>query len=148
MITIRAAKASDLEPVQRCARAAFEVYIERMGKTPAPMVADFQSHIAAGQMIVVENNERLAGYAVCYAKGRDFQLDNIAINPEFQSTGLGRKLIDYIDDLAKRQGAEAVTLYTNEKMTENLDWYISLGYTETDRRREDGFSRVYFRKPI
>ena len=37
-------------------------------------------------------------------------------------------------------------LYTNEKMTANLSIYLRLGYTETGRRIEDGFKRVFFEK--
>lgn len=43
---------------------------------------------------------------------------------------------------------EAVHLYTNEKMVENLAIYPRLGYAETGRRHEDGFNRVYFEKRL
>ena len=33
-------------------------------------------------------------------------------------------------------------------MVENIHLYRKLGYVETDRRVEDGFARVFFRKPI
>ena len=33
-------------------------------------------------------------------------------------------------------------------MTENLELYPRLGYREVDRREEDGFSRVFFRKRL
>jgi hypothetical protein len=33
-------------------------------------------------------------------------------------------------------------------MVENLAYYPRLGYVEYDRRREDGFDRVYFRKRL
>jgi hypothetical protein len=33
-------------------------------------------------------------------------------------------------------------------MTANLSIYPRLGYTETGRRTEDGFNRVYFEKTI
>jgi hypothetical protein len=33
-------------------------------------------------------------------------------------------------------------------MTDNLGLYPRLGYEEFDRRREDGFDRVYFSKAL
>jgi hypothetical protein len=33
-------------------------------------------------------------------------------------------------------------------MTENLAYYPSLGFRETDRREEDGYSRVFFEKQV
>jgi hypothetical protein len=41
-----------------------------------------------------------------------------------------------------------IRLYTNEAMTENLAYYIRHGYAETHRAGQDGFHRVFFRKPI
>jgi hypothetical protein len=46
-------------------------------------------------------------------------------------------------------GAPAVTrLYTNAAMTENLAYYPRRGYIETHRAAQDGFHRVFFRKPV
>jgi hypothetical protein len=39
-------------------------------------------------------------------------------------------------------------LYTNDQMNENLDFYPSLGFVETQRITEDGFERVYFEKKL
>jgi len=39
-----------------------------------------------------------------------------------------------------------VTLYTNERMTENLRLYPALGYLETGGAVQDGFARVFYRK--
>jgi hypothetical protein len=33
-------------------------------------------------------------------------------------------------------------------MTENLSYYPRHGYAETHRAEQDGFRRVYFRKPL
>lgn len=39
-------------------------------------------------------------------------------------------------------------LYTNVVMTENIRWYEKLGFVETKRVREQGFSRVYMQKVL
>jgi hypothetical protein len=41
-----------------------------------------------------------------------------------------------------------MTLYTNEVMTENLAIYARLGYHETARRTEGGYSRVFMTKEL
>ncbi len=46
------------------------------------------------------------------------------------------------------QGFSAVELYTNEKMTKNLQPYPYLGYREIGRWEEDGFNRVFFKKEL
>lgn len=41
-----------------------------------------------------------------------------------------------------------MALYTNAKMHENLRLYPHLGFTETARRRDQGYDRVFFRKAV
>ena len=45
-------------------------------------------------------------------------------------------------------GLTTVTLYTNERMTENIELYKRLGYTETERKAEQGYHRIYMRKSV
>lgn len=50
--------------------------------------------------------------------------------------------------LSRNGGFGAVTLYTNERMTENIELYKKLGFEETERRLEKGYHRVYMRKTV
>ena len=52
------------------------------------------------------------------------------------------------EEEAQRLGLTTITLYTNERMTENIELYKRLGYTETERKTEQGYQRVYMRKPV
>ncbi|MCG8545722.1 MAG: GNAT family N-acetyltransferase [Alphaproteobacteria bacterium] len=147
-MSIRRATPDDLAAVTACARAAYEMYVPRIGKEPAPMVADFSAQIASGKVYVVLVEGSVEGYAVFYPEGDHLHLENIAVFPHNRGRGLGGRLIAFVEDEARRLGLAAVELYTNEKMTENLRMYPKLGYAETGRRREAGFDRVYFRKEI
>lgn len=145
---LRSAVERDLAAIRAVARAAYAPYVARIGREPAPMVADFASAIAAGQMVVVDLDGAVVGFAVRYRRGDHVHLENVAVAPDAQGRGVGRLLIDETEALAATLGLSAVELYTNAKMTENLALYPRLGYVETDRRSEDGFDRVYFRKPL
>lgn len=50
--------------------------------------------------------------------------------------------------LSRNGGFDTVTLYTNERMTENIELYKKLGFEETERRLEKGYHRVYMRKTV
>ena len=52
------------------------------------------------------------------------------------------------EEEARSLGLPAVTLYTNERMTENIDLYKKLGYTETARKTDQGYQRVYMQKSL
>jgi len=119
-----------------------------MGKVPAPMVADFKGAVAAKNVVIACIDSGLLGYVVFYPLKKSMHLENIAVFPRYAGCGIGRKLIDRVEQTAMALSLEVVELYTNEAMTENLSMYPALGYREYDRRCENGFNRVYFRKRI
>ncbi len=145
---IRKAVAGDLPKVKACAHEAYLKYLERMGRKPPPMVADFDKLICEGLVYIVYSNLDLYGYAVFYPKGSALHLENVAVYPKYQGCGLGRKLVAFVEERAKDCGCTAVELYTNAKMHENIAWYEKLGYEITARRTESGLERVYFMKKI
>jgi len=148
MYVIRKAIHTDLDRVRAIAVAAYTRYVDRIGKRPAPMVADFTASIEAGTLSVIELDGRVCGFVVFYGCNDYLHLENVAVDPRFQGLGLGRQLIDYVEQQARSGGYDSIQLYTNAKMTENLRLYPRLGYEEFDRRLEDGFDRVYFRKTL
>jgi ribosomal protein S18 acetylase RimI-like enzyme len=75
-------------------------------------------------------------------------IDNVAVMPERQRSGLGRMLLAFAEATAKERGYVEVQLYTSELMYENLAWYTKLGYQETFRRYDSGFRRVFMKKRL
>lgn len=146
MADIRPALPADLAAIQGIARAAYLPYVARIGRPPAPMVADFADAISNGQVWVV--GAPVAGFVIAYARADCYFVENIAVAPSAQGRGLGAALLGFAEAAAVAAKLPAVGLYTNALMTENLRLYPRLGYVETGRRHEDGFDRVYFRKPV
>ncbi|MGR3715165.1 MAG: GNAT family N-acetyltransferase [Thermohalobaculum sp.] len=145
-VRIRPAGPDDLDAVRRIARAAYAPYVPRIGREPAPMVADFATSIAAGELWVA--GAPVAGFVVAYPRGDHWHLENVAVEPSAQGTGLGGALIAHVEAMARAARARAVELYTNAQMTGNRSLYPRLGYAETGRAVEDGFDRVFYRKEL
>ena len=144
---IRQATANDEPAIKDCAQQAYARYVPLIGKKPAPMVADLQAQIAAGQVyIAAAEGGELQGFVVFYPEGKHILLESVAVLPGAAGRGIGKSLIRFCEDEARRCDFDAVRLYTNEKMTENLSFYPRLGYIEVARRTEDGFNRVFFEK--
>lgn len=59
---------------------------------------------------------------------------------------MGKSLIAFCESAGHKRGMQAVQLYTNEMMADNLLIYPRLGYANVGQRTEDGFKRVYFEK--
>jgi ribosomal protein S18 acetylase RimI-like enzyme len=145
---IRRASADDATAAAEITSAAYGVYIERIGREPAPMGADFDALIAAGEVWVAVDHDRVVGVLVVRLGDTALLLESVAVDPANQGRGIGRSLIDHAQRVARDAGLGAVELYTNAHMTENLRLYPSLGFDLVDRRREDGFDRVYFSKSL
>lgn len=145
---IRKAAAADAEPVRALIRASYAKYVPRIGREPAPMAADYAAEIAAGRCWVVEHGGGLAGAIVMRAKDGGWFVDTVGVAPAMQGRGVGKELMAFAEDEARRSGFAAVRLYTNAKMTENIPFYERLGYAIAGRRTEDGFDRVFFEKRL
>lgn len=146
---IRLALKSDEPNIRACAEQAYARYVPLIGQKPAPMIADFASQIASGQVYVAANQQdEFLGFIVFYEDGTHLLLENVAVLPSAAGQGIGKKLIHFCEETALERGLTSVQLYTNEKMTDNLSIYPKLGYAEIGRRSEDGFNRVYFEKTL
>jgi ribosomal protein S18 acetylase RimI-like enzyme len=143
MPVIRKATPEDAVRIGAIARAAYTKYVPRIGREPAPMLADFAAEIAADHVVVIETAGMVDGYRIAWPEIDAYFIDNIAIDPARQGEGLGRQLIDQATSEARRLQLSAIRLYTNVAMTENLSMYAHLGFVETHRAIEKGFHRVY-----
>ena len=142
---------SDAVVMRQIAHAAYAQYVEAIGRPPAPMTADYAKHLQHDHCFVAligRNDQSVAvGFVVVVEKSDGFWIETIAVLPELGGQGIGAKLVEAAEAFVARS-ADAVQLYTNAKMTRNLSWYPRLGYCEVDRRREQGFDRVFFHKQL
>ena len=145
-MVMRKATLRDLTAIKQIATAAYEKYVPRMGKKPAPMIADFAPQIKAETIYVDCDEREVQGFVVFYPRGDHVHLENLAVCPEAQGQGIGTRLVRFVEDAAVHDGFNIIELYTNEKMMENFAFYRHLGYQEIGRREEDGFNRVFYRK--
>lgn len=148
---IRLANSADVPAITKIAKAAYAPYVPRMGREPAPMVADFATHVDRGEAFVLETGGAIAAYLITFEKDdekgvRGQFIENVAVDPARHGQGLGRCLLAYAEVEARDAELARLFLYTNIHMRENLDFYPSLGYVETHRISEDGFDRIYFEK--
>lgn len=145
---IRPAGGDDVGAIRRVAEAAYMRYVPRIGRKPAPMIADFAAHVAEGEAWVAEAAGDIAGFIVTFPDEGGQFVENVAVSPDHAGMGLGRMLMAFADAEAVRNGCARVFLYTNVRMTENLEFYGRLGFRVTHFVRERGFQRVYLAKEV
>jgi GNAT superfamily N-acetyltransferase len=145
---IRPARAADRACIEAIVEAAYSPYLQRMNRKPAPMIDDYEKRIADGQTLVLEADGAVAGVLVLEGHDGFLLLDNIAVDPACHGQGLGKKLMAYTEEEARRRGYAVIELYTNEVMVENIQRYLHLGYVEVKREKVAGYDRVYMRKAV
>lgn len=123
------------------------MYLSRMDKPPAPMLREYRAAVDAG--IIWVTGTPVAGLISITRVDDDIMLiENVAVHPDQQGTGLGRRLMEFAERQARERGITRLALYTNEVMTENQAIYHHLGYRVTSRGTEDGYRRVFMEKVL
>ena len=141
----RIAKLEDHKIIMAIAQKAYEKYVERMGKEPAPMRPVIQKEDV---VFVCEDNKQVIAFAILVKINDQIILDSIAVDPLHQKKGIGNNFIKYIEQYLIKQKINKYQLYTNEKMFENIDWYQKIGFKIFKKVTEKGYSRIYFEKKI
>ena len=147
-IDIRPAAASDVPAIRAVVADAYGHYVERMGRAPAPMTADYERIVSHGKVLVLTVDGAAAGLMVLKTGVDHLLVSNVAVTSAYQGRGFGRSLLDHAEKHALRMNISELRLFTNELMHENVALYTKLGWEEHDRAEQDGFRRVFMRKRI
>jgi ribosomal protein S18 acetylase RimI-like enzyme len=147
---IELAQLSDRAAISACVHAAYFHYVAHLGREPEPMLADYEALIDRGLVYVLRGPAQgaIRGVLVMEPHGDTMFIDNVAVHPEHQHKGLGRRLLLFAEQQAVTRRLNELRLYTNELMTENIAYYRRRGYEEVERRTEHGFRRVFMRKVL
>jgi ribosomal protein S18 acetylase RimI-like enzyme len=138
---------SDAPNLVRLAHEAYRHYVARIGRPPAPMLANFTRQFT-DNTVFTATNDVICGYVVLCHDLDCWRLDNIAVAPSSHGQGIGAALILHSEFFMTESGGVSYQLYTNDLLYENIDWYRNAGFREIARREEHGFKRVYFEKMV
>lgn len=103
---------------------------------PYPWTAGiFRDCIRAGHHCwVLDRDGSLCGYGVLSIAAEEAHLLNVCVAPEFQSRGLGRRLLARMVDLARWHRAQRVFLEVRPSNAAAVALYESAGFNEIGRR--------------
>lgn len=143
------AKPEDAAALNRLIEVAFVPYVQVLGREwpgPYPWLPDA---IAAGRVLWVEDR---AGCVVINRDDDSLVIEQIAIDPDHQGRGTGRRAMDALEALARKVGFKEMTLYTAQLHTDLVAFYSSLGFRVTDIRPpasgKDDVPRIHMTKPL
>ena len=145
---LRRATQADVAAIGALVDAAYRGYLPLLGRTPTPMLSDFAAAVREHDVRVLDVGGRLVGVIELIAHDDHLWVHNVAIDPAVQGQGLGRRLLAFAEDEARRLGLPAIGLLTNERYLANIAMYERYGYRETHREPYRGTDLVHFRKTL
>lgn len=147
-IRLRRATRDDTAAVTACVCRAYLPWIPIVGRQPGPMLEDYATVIARHQVHVAERDGEVIGVLVLDVERERVFVDNVCVDPSLQRAGVGRLMLGFAEDEARRRGHASIDLSTHETMASNLAMYTRLGYHVVDRRVVGGFPRVFMQKAV
>jgi N-acetylglutamate synthase-like GNAT family acetyltransferase len=122
-VVVRPATRADAGAMRELAAAAYGKYVDRIGREPVPMTADYDRIAESGRAWLAEHGNRVVGLLVVEPARDHLLVENVAVAPGSQGLRVGSRLLRLAEEQARALGVREVRLYTHEKMTENLAYY-------------------------
>jgi N-acetylglutamate synthase-like GNAT family acetyltransferase len=110
--SLRRATNSDLANLRQLITDAYTKYIDRIGRPPAPMTADYAAAFEHSRVWVLVSDDAMVGALVTEDRGDHLLLETVAVAPAAQGHGYGRLLLDRAERDAAELGHTEVRLYT------------------------------------
>ena len=89
--------------------------------------------LSANQLVyLIMYRDQKAGSAIVHVYEKTWRLYSIAIDPQFQNLGLGRRLLDFLIQTAKGNQIGRFTLEADASNAKLLSWYQSFGFNIID----------------
>jgi molybdopterin-guanine dinucleotide biosynthesis protein A len=140
-LRFRRAVAADAARIEAMSQAAYQTFVQRIGRRPEPLTVAYADVLRSGEAWIAEDESgELLGVLIMKPGSDHLLIWSVAVAPDRQRAGIGRRLLALAEREALRAGLPEIRLYTNEKMTENIALYARRGYEIA--RREERADRV------
>ncbi len=98
-----------------------------------------------------ENGKMVAYLSVLNFDAESMEVLNLGVDPDLQGGGLGRKMMNFAEELASEQGKKKIRLVTNVKNDQAVNFYKKIGYVivkEAENYYGDGETRYIFERSL
>jgi len=99
------------------------------------------NRVGSEEVFVAELSGSLVGCVTIEDRGEELELVDIDIQRENQHQGVGTRIVQFVEDIARKKGKTAITLGTSRssegKPWTSLSWWQSLGYEITHEEENE-----------
>jgi GNAT superfamily N-acetyltransferase len=150
-LTFRQAMPFERDNVERVIRAAFTPYVRALGREISDQgFLRLPEQLERGDIFVAQEAGQIAGVVRTERQENGLYINQIAVDPARQGTGVGSWLLQRIEEVARSRGVGALTLYTAEMAEDNIRLYQRHGFEIVSRGPPDHgldpHTRVYMVK--
>jgi GNAT superfamily N-acetyltransferase len=155
-----------LEPINRDDSRVRELYADFVREADGPLVYDREEagidldvEIAKGPpadltppngiLLLALVEAEPAGLGGVRHLGTDIaEVKSMYVAPAFRGTGLGRRILSRLDEIALEHGCRAVRLDTSDYLTPAVGLYRSAGYREVTAYNENPKADLWFERSL
>lgn len=134
---LRRAVHADVAGIIACIGAAYAGY--RAVGIALPPVSEGVAEDVRDNLVWVVQEQQIAGVLIAVPGAQGRHVANLAVHPAHRGRGLGRLLLERMEQAAWQAGVSDLALITHVRMPENVAIYARLGWVETDRAGDKVF---------
>ncbi|NLZ48845.1 MAG: GNAT family N-acetyltransferase [Clostridiales bacterium] len=149
VLIIRKATHKDIPAIERITKEAFKAYVINAhipGKTAAleETEEDIQKDINNKLCFVAEVDGVVVGSVRVEINEEDktAYLSRFGVALEYQSNGIGAKLLDHVDETMKEMGISKLYLHTASKLVSLIKFYYGRGFYIDSTTKDRGYIRA------
>ena len=127
-MSLRPMASADLDQVMAIERSSF----------PFPWSSRFfleELRVECARSLVVEIQGRIVGYVLFWLLPDEIDIHNVAVHCEFRRHGIGRVLLEQVEEAGRRRKSSQVTLEVRKSNIPAQRLYESMGFVKTGLRK-------------
>ncbi|MGV8855906.1 MAG: GNAT family N-acetyltransferase [Devosia sp.] len=127
-VAFQIATADDADRIGDLVRAAYSKWVPVIGREPMPMKVDYAEALRLHRLDLLLVQGALAGVIETLQHPDHLWIENLAVHPDWQGRGLGRRLLAHAEELARAAACPQVRLLTNAAFASNVALYQTAGF--------------------
>jgi ribosomal protein S18 acetylase RimI-like enzyme len=135
-ITIRKAAEKDLDEIALIMKKEFSKAPYHENWTKESATKTINTYAELGDILVAESDKKIIGFIISreesYNSGSQITIEELVISKELQGMGIGKKLVNEVEEHAKKKNIKFIHLSTNKKAPA-YGFYKHLGYIPNEQ---------------
>ena len=138
---------SEWRQVLELLHAAFEYQRDRIDPPSSLYRLDETSlaeKAARECLVLARSDDQIVGCVFVRRSQVPTYLGKLAVRPDLQRMGIGRRLMEAVEAMATEDGSSVLELETRIELTENHETFGQLGFVKVSENSHEGYDRPTF----